>query len=98
MKILVVKIKIAKANDAVRPMSITQAGTGNTITKITIIRPMAMTAVGFERSKKREVGMVPLSGDHRKDSIIEKIEANTGHVAERQEEHDDHSQNLGNEG
>ena len=51
MKIAVVKIRIAKANEQVRPISITQAGTGSTMTRMTIIRPIARSAVGFDSPK-----------------------------------------------
>ena len=57
MKIEVVKIRIANAKDRVRPISITQAGTGSTMTRMISIRPIASSVVGLARLKRLDAGM-----------------------------------------
>ena len=58
MKIEVVKIRMAKANETVRPISMIQAGTGRTMSRMISISPMASREVGRDSSSRfMEVGM-----------------------------------------
>ena len=56
-KITVVKIRIDKANEMVRPISMTQAGIGRIMNRMTTISPIASSAVGSVSPKDFEFGM-----------------------------------------
>ena len=48
-KITVVNIRIESANDTVRPISMTQAGIGRIMNRMTTIKPIASSEVGLVR-------------------------------------------------
>ncbi|KCZ92239.1 hypothetical protein HJO_09394 [Hyphomonas johnsonii MHS-2] len=94
----VAKIRIAKANDSVRPISITHDGTGRIITRMTTMRPMASKEVGRARPKEFDDCTGDLSGNERQYRIVEQVDADPGHVSEREKEHDHDHQHFGDEG